>query len=121
LNEAPKILLTATPLQNSLLELYGLVSIIDDYSFGDLKSFKTQYSRVNSGADAETFNELKERLKPICKRTLRRQVLEYIRYTNRIALVEEFFPTEDEQRLYDLVSDYLQRQIIYMHFASKSA
>jgi SNF2 family DNA or RNA helicase len=35
---APKILLTATPLQNSLLELYGLVSVIDDYAFGDLKS-----------------------------------------------------------------------------------
>lgn len=117
--EAPKILLTATPLQNSLLELYGLVSIIDDYSFGDLKSFKTQYSRVNSGADAETFNELKERLKPICKRTLRRQVLEYIRYTNRIALVEEFFPTEEEQRLYDLVSDYLQADNLYALPASQ--
>ncbi len=34
----PKVLLTATPLQNSLLELYGLVSIIDDFAFGDLKS-----------------------------------------------------------------------------------
>jgi SNF2 family DNA or RNA helicase len=43
---APKILLTATPLQNSLLELYGLVSIIDEYTFGDLKSFKTQYTRI---------------------------------------------------------------------------
>lgn len=117
--EAPKILLTATPLQNSLLELYGLVSIIDDYSFGDLKSFKTQYSRVNSGADAETFNELKERLKPICKRTLRRQVLEYIRYTNRIALVEEFYPTEEEQRLYDMVSDYLQADNLYALPASQ--
>lgn len=117
--EAPKILLTATPLQNTLLELYGLVSIIDDYSFGDLKSFKTQYSRVNSGADAETFNELKERLKPICKRTLRRQVLEYIRYTNRIALVEEFYPTEDEQLLYDMVSDYLQADNLYALPASQ--
>ncbi len=113
LDEAPKILLTATPLQNSLLELYGLVSIIDDYSFGDLKSFKAQYSRVTSTADADAFTELKERLKPVCKRTLRRQVLEYIRYTNRIALVEEFFPTEEEQRLYDLVSDYLQAENLY--------
>lgn len=95
------------------------MSIIDDYSFGDLKSFKTQYSRVNSGADAETFNELKERLKPICKRTLRRQVLEYIRYTNRIALVEEFYPTEDEQRLYDMVSDYLQADNLYALPASQ--
>ena len=106
--DAPKILLTATPLQNSLLELYGLVSIIDDYAFGDLKSFRSQYARVNSNADPEQFLELKERLKPICKRTLRRQVLEYIRYTNRIALVQEFYPSEDEQRLYEWVSDYLQ-------------
>ncbi|MBA3283472.1 MAG: DEAD/DEAH box helicase, partial [Nitrosopumilus sp.] len=113
LDEAPKILLTATPLQNSLLELYGLVSIIDDYSFGDLKSFKAQYSRVTSTAEADAFTELKERLKPVCKRTLRRQVLEYIRYTNRIALVEEFFPTEEEQRLYDLVSNYLQAENLY--------
>ena len=33
-----KVLLTATPLQNSLLELYGLVSMIDDRVFGDLDS-----------------------------------------------------------------------------------
>jgi SNF2 family DNA or RNA helicase len=33
LHNCPKILLTATPLQNSLLELYGLVSFIDDYAF----------------------------------------------------------------------------------------
>lgn len=113
LEDAPKILLTATPLQNSLLELYGLVSIIDDYTFGDLKSFRNQYSRVNSVPDEEMFQELKERLKPVCKRTLRRQVLEYIKYTNRIALVEEFYPTEEEQRLYDFVTEYLQREILY--------
>lgn len=119
LSDSPKILLTATPLQNSLLELYGLVSIIDDYTFGDLKSFKTQYSRVTSTADAEAFTVLKERLKPICKRTLRRQVLEYIRYTNRIALVEEFYPSDDEQRLYDLVTEYLQADNLYALPASQ--
>lgn len=113
LQERNKILLTATPLQNSLLELYGLVSIIDDYAFGDLKSFRSQYSRVNNGTDENTYNDLKERLKPICKRTLRRQVLEYIKYTNRTAIVEEFYPTEDEQRLYDLVSEYLQRPNLF--------
>lgn len=113
LAHAPKILLTATPLQNSLLELYGLVSIIDDYAFGDLKSFRSQYARANAETTPEQFAELKERLKPICKRTLRRQVLEYIRYTNRIALVEEFYPSEDEQALYELVSDYLQSEKLF--------
>jgi len=105
-----KVLLTATPLQNSLLELYGLVSIIDEYAFGDLKSFKAKYSRLSSEED---FAELRERLKPLCKRTLRKQVLEYVKYTSRHALVQEFFPTDDEQRLYDDVSEYLQLPILY--------
>src|SRR5579864_285430 len=37
LNGSPKLLLTATPLQNSLLELFGLVSFVDEHAFGDLK------------------------------------------------------------------------------------
>jgi len=107
---APKLLLTATPLQNTLMELYGLVSVIDDYTFGDLKSFKSQFARLTND---DRFDDLKERLKPICKRTLRRQVLEYIKYTNRIPITQEFYPIEAEQKLYDLVSDYLQRPNLY--------
>ena len=112
----PKVLLTATPLQNSLLELYGLVSIIDDYAFGDLNSYRARFTRLSDGAD---FAELKRRLAPLCKRTLRRQVLEYVRYTNRLALVQEFVPSPDEQHLYDLVSDYLQRPTLYALPASQ--
>jgi superfamily II DNA or RNA helicase len=112
----PKVLLTATPLQNSLLELYGLVSIIDDFAFGDLQSYRSRFARIGNDAD---FSELKERLAPLCKRTLRRQVLEYVKYTNRHALVQEFVPTSDEQRLYDLVSGYLQRETLYALPASQ--
>lgn len=110
LSDSKKILLTATPLQNSILELYGLVSIIDDYVFGDLKSFKSQFNH-NLGED--DYSELRNRLQPICKRTLRRQVLEYVKYTKRVAILEEFYPTENEQKLYDLVSDYLARPKLY--------
>jgi SNF2 family DNA or RNA helicase len=106
LANAPKVLLTATPLQNSLMELYGLVSLVDDYAFGDAKSFRAQYARLTGD---NLFGELKGRLKPVCHRTLRRQVLEYIRYTNRIPITQEFVPTEAEQTLYDMVSDYLRR------------
>ncbi|WP_169546461.1 SNF2-related protein [Sneathiella aquimaris] len=106
LSNAPKVLLTATPLQNSLMELYGLVSIIDDYAFGDAKSFRAQYARLTGD---DQFDHLKSRLAPVCHRTLRRQVMEYIRYTNRIPITQEFVPTEDEQALYDMVSDYLRR------------
>jgi superfamily II DNA or RNA helicase len=112
----PKVLLTATPLQNSLLELYGLVSIIDDFAFGDLKSFRSRFARLGNDAD---FAELKERLRPLCKRTLRKQVLQYVKFTNRHALVQEFVPTPEEQRLYDLVSDYLQQPTLYALPASQ--
>lgn len=105
-----KVLLTATPLQNSILELYGLVSIIDDYIFGDLKSFKSQYSRQ---LDEGNYDELKSRLLPICHRTLRRQVLEYINYTERKAVCEEFVPSDEEHQLYEWVSEYLQRPKLY--------
>lgn len=111
-----KVLLTATPLQNSLLELFGLVSIIDEYTFGDLKSFRAQFTRLVNDGD---FAELKQRLQPICQRTLRKQVLEYVPYTNRHAIVQEFVPSPDEQRLYNLVSDYLQRPNLYALPASQ--
>lgn len=114
--ERPKTLLTATPLQNSLLELYGLVSFIDEYTFGDLRSFRSQFSRVNS---ADDYRALRDRIRPVCQRTLRRQVLPYISYTNRHALVQEFIPNKDEQRLYTLVSEYLQSPRLYALPASQ--
>ena len=106
LRDKPKLLLTATPLQNSLLELYGLVSFIDERAFGDLASFREQFARI---VDQNTFDILKARLRPICHRTLRRQVVHYIKYTKRMAIVQPFTPDESEDRLYNLVSEYLRR------------
>src|SRR2546426_747251 len=67
LEDRRKVLLTATPLQNSLLELYGLSTIIDSRIFGDVPSFRSQY--MNQDADVE---ELRARLQYFCKRTLRK-------------------------------------------------
>lgn len=106
LGNAPKLLLTATPLQNSLLELFGLVSFIDDHAFGDLKSFREQFT----GADPDAvYRVLRARLRPLCHRTLRRQVVQYVPYTNRLPIVQPFSPDDAEDRLYHLVSDYLRR------------
>ena len=101
-----KVLLTATPLQNSLVELYGLVSIIDDRVFGDLDSFRAQFT--SSGRD-QAFGALRERLATVCKRTLRKQVQPYVSYTARKAIVQEFTPSNEEQELSRLVADYLRR------------
>lgn len=72
-----------------------------EYAFGDRKSFKAQYSRLEA---SQNYTELQERLRPFCHRTLRRQVLEFIRYTDRIPLTEPFEPGPDEQTLYELVN-----------------
>jgi ERCC4-related helicase len=104
-----KVLLTATPLQNSLMELYGLTSMIDERVFGDVESFRSQFS---GPLDEATFQKLKARIAPVCQRTLRRQVRQYVNYTARIALVEEFTPAREEQELSALVADYLRRPLL---------
>ena len=103
-----KLLLTATPLQNSLLELYGLSTLIDEHLFGDVNSFRTQYASAGASMDA-----LRKRLSTFCKRTLRNQVTEYIRYTERRPITRPFRPSDDEHALYEAVSSFLQREDSY--------
>lgn len=111
LSGATKLLLTATPLQNSLMELYGLSSIIDPHLFGDPISFREQFVRE---PDEGLRNRLlKQRLADVCQRTLRQQVLEYVRFTERIPVTHEFYASDAEQRLYDEVSEYLRRETLY--------
>ncbi len=103
-----KLLLTATPLQNSLLELYGLVSIIDPHVFGDLASFKEQFTRAVL-PDQVRNAELRSRLQRVAVRALRSQVAEYVRFTSRFPLTQEFYASDEEHRLYESLSSWLQR------------
>ncbi|MBS6035732.1 MAG: DEAD/DEAH box helicase [Pantoea sp.] len=107
-NGRRKVLLTATPLQNSLIELYGLSTLLDEHLFGDEKAFRKQFIHGESDTD-----ELKQRLAGFAKRTLRSQVLEYVRYTKRQAVTQPFKPTDAEQDLYERISVFLQREISF--------
>ncbi|HRA90485.1 MAG TPA: DEAD/DEAH box helicase, partial [Planctomycetaceae bacterium] len=109
----PKILLTATPLQNSLMELYGLVTFVDEHVFGSEDAFRELYGKKSKKLSAGVLANLRARLAPICQRTLRKQVVEYVRYTRRIPITEDFTPSRDEQRLYDQVSAYLQKDNLH--------
>jgi len=105
-----KVLLTATPLQNSLLELYGLVSVIEEQFFSNEAAFRVAYL-IGTGATGNLLH-LRKRLLTICKRTLRRQVQQagLINFTERWPLTLEFLPTQNEMYLYEAVSAYLQRK-----------
>jgi SNF2 family DNA or RNA helicase len=103
-----KLLLTATPLQNSLVELYGLSTLIDEHLFGDINAFRTRYASAGS-----SITDLRQRLATFCKRTLRNQVTEYVRYTERRAITRPFTPSDAEHSLYEAVSSFLQRPNSY--------
>src|SRR5262249_12716265 len=90
----PKLLLTATPLQNNLMELFGLVSFLDERILGPESAFKSRHMTAGAGAlNEDSAGELKERLSAVVQRTLRRQVQEYVRFTQRCSMVEDFTPT----------------------------
>lgn len=110
IRRARKILLTATPLQNSLLELYGLVGIIDPDIFGSQEAFHAQFLSTSNAEQRDA--SLRARLQHVCKRTLRRQVLEYVPFTNRFTHTADFVPSKTEELLYEEVSAYLQRETL---------
>lgn len=118
----PKILLTATPLQNNLMELFGLTSFLDEDYLGTEYSFKTLFANpVKKQNKTERLLQLKQRLmgvidsatgEPsggILTRTLRKQVKGLVSFTNRYSVTEDFAPNDDEVELYDNVSEYLRR------------
>lgn len=104
------ILLTATPLQNRLEELYGLVSVFDPDYFYSLDAFRERYVKAKGVGDND---DLVERVAGISKRTLRRDAAKYIHFTKRMPLTVEFMPSPAEIELYEKVNDYLQREELF--------
>lgn len=103
----PKILLTATPLQNALTDLHGLVSFIDPRIFGSEKVF---IRRFVDGCDYE---ELKQELLPVLYRTLRRDVGKYMSFSKRTCVTVDFHLSQAEKDLYDTTNDFLRRDQLY--------
>ncbi len=118
----PKMLLTATPLQNNLMELYGLTSFLDENYLGTEFSFKTLFANpVKKKAETGRLKQLRDRLMGtidpesgianggILTRTLRKQVAGLVPFTRRHSVTENFAPNENEIELYNAVSNYLRR------------
>ena len=103
----PKILLTATPLQNRLTDLYGLATFIDGRIFGSEKAFVKQYETTKNYA------LLKKNLSPILYRTLRADVQKYIKFAKRECRTFTFELSRDEMCLYARVNEFLQRPHLY--------
>lgn len=103
----PKILLTATPLQNSLMDLYGLISFIDPRIFGSEQVFRQRYMKD------EDYDGLKRELTPMLCRTLRKDVADYMHFVKRICRTVDFKLSPDEIELYERVNLFLKGDALY--------
>ena len=113
---AKTLLLTATPLQNRLEELYGLVSVFDPSYFFSLDAFRERYVKSKGIGDND---DLTERVAAITKRTLRRDAEKYVHFTKRLPLTVEFMPSPEEIELYEKVNEYLRRERLFAFGASQ--
>ena len=99
-----KLLLTATPFQNNLKELFGLMSLIDENIFPDFSVFNEKYIKQ--------YIENKDNLNSIVSnyaiRTLRKDVSKYINYTKRNVLLANYELTDKEKDIYTNIE-----QLIY--------
>lgn len=103
----PKLLLTATPLQNSLKDLHGLISFIDSRIFGSEKVFNKKIIQN------EDYTELKRELSSVIFRTLRRDVSKYMDFKKRICRTFDFIMSPDEIELYQRVNNFLKKNVLY--------
>lgn len=103
----PKILLTATPLQNTLSDLHGLISFIDSRIFGNEKVFNKRF------IEGKDYTELKRELIPVLYRTLRRDVGKYMDFKKRECRTIDFVLSPDEVELYMRVNNFLKRNSLY--------
>jgi superfamily II DNA or RNA helicase len=124
LRSAPVLLLTATPMQNSLAELWGLVQYVEPTGtlLGDINTFREVFC-----ADDDRIlvtgqeHELQRRLAMVLQRTLRRQAQEFLErpFTQRRCRLYEYAMSDDERSLYDDVTEYLLEPTLYAFAGSQ--
>lgn len=65
-----RLALTGTPIENRVLDLYSILSLVAPSVFGSEKSFLRRYAQPIQNGDVQRAHELRERIRPI---VLRRQ------------------------------------------------
>ena len=99
-----KILLTGTPIEKNIMDLYGLIYFIDDELLPEPDTYMKRYLRK-----PENYPELAEKVSKYCFRTLRSQAKQYAKIPERLHITLEYEGSDEEKELYNLLFAYIEK------------
>jgi len=110
-NAVPKtflLLLTATPIQNNLEELFNLVTLLSPGHLKTRKAFKKEFVTRGSPTDPQNREKLRQLLKEVMVRNTRS--VTQVHLPPRFATTVKVAPSRPEQDFYHQISDFIAEQ-----------
>ncbi|MBM3232729.1 DEAD/DEAH box helicase [Candidatus Pacearchaeota archaeon] len=104
------LILTATPFQNDLFELYNLLNLLKRGHLGTIQEFKKQFLHRGNKRHPLNPNDLKRRLDEVMVRRRRDQTK--VSYRKRIPKIVPVELSQEEYRIYDSICDLLKTKYL---------
>ncbi|MBV7333256.1 DEAD/DEAH box helicase [Chloroflexi bacterium TSY] len=102
------LMLTATPVQNDLLELYSLITILSPGQLGTVRAFRRHFLDNSDKRQPKNAQSLRRLLNDVMIRNRRSKV--DVKFPKRQAAIYHLTLSESEWRLYADVTDYIRRR-----------
>lgn len=102
------LLLTATPFQNDLFELYNLLHLLKKGHLGTIKEFRKKFLHQGNKRHPVNPKELRAKLSEVMIRRKRSET--NVKYMKRIPKIIQVNLTEKEKKIYDKTCELLKEQ-----------